>query len=279
MNAPFPFFMETPHGRIFCVHHRPSGDVAQIGNVLYVPPFNEENNRCRSMVTLQAQALAARGIGTLVVDLYGTGDSDGDYEDARWALWKEDIAGAIDWLKTAGNGPIALWGIRSGALLILDALRALSFPPDPIAMWQPVVDGKQYFTQFLRMRIAAEMDRTDIPKVTTKEMREQFATGSVVEVAGYPIHPELAAAFDAAHLSVLTPRPETPLLWLEYPTGAQAELSPPSQKVIDSWTNAGARIEASTFGGPAFWQLHERSTALDVIPITADWFARRLAGH
>ena len=179
-------FFDTPGGRVFAVHHQPEN---ARGHILIVPPFNEEMNRCRSMMTLQANALAATGIGTLIIDLHGTGDSDGDHADARWENWLANLHFGIDWLSARG-GCIALLAIRSGMLLAAQALRTHSAPPAmALVGWQPVADGKQYFTQFLRMKIAANMDRSDLPKETTASMRAQLAEGDPIEVAGYEIHP------------------------------------------------------------------------------------------
>ena len=76
-TMPTPFFLEVSGRRLFAVHHPPVDGRRVLGHVLCVPPFNEEMNRCRSMITLQARALALLGIGTLLLDLHGTGDSAG----------------------------------------------------------------------------------------------------------------------------------------------------------------------------------------------------------
>jgi len=45
--------------------------------VLHFPPFAEEMNKCRAMVSAQARELANIGVAVVVPDLYGTGDSAG----------------------------------------------------------------------------------------------------------------------------------------------------------------------------------------------------------
>src|SRR2546426_10091814 len=89
-----PFFLNAPSGRLLAVHHRPAELSSIRGHLLCILPFNEEMNRCRSMITLQAKAFSLLGIGTLVLDLHGTGDSEGNYVDARWEIWLEDIRAA-----------------------------------------------------------------------------------------------------------------------------------------------------------------------------------------
>jgi exosortase A-associated hydrolase 2 len=265
-----PFFLDTPGGRVFAVHHAPR---APRGHVLCVQGFNEELNRCRSMLTLQARALAAHGIGTLVVDLLGTGDSDGGYVDARWDRWLANLSAAAALLEQRG-GLKALLGIRLGCMLALDWLGAKPAATRRLVAWQPVVDGKQYFTQFLRIRIAANMDRTDLPKETTGSMREQLAGGTPVEVAGYEVHPELAAAIDARHLARMRPPPGVSVAWLEQLNPGGEVPSPVSAKAISAWQGEGTPVEVIPYGGQAFWQLHERSLALEAIERTTAWLTQ-----
>ena len=118
-----PFFLDTPRGPMFAVHRQPADAAALRGHVLVVAGFNEEMNRCRSMLTLLAEHLAALGFGTLVIDLHGTGDSAGGYVDGRWEAWRDDIALARAWLDARPGGCVALLGVRLGAMLAAEALR------------------------------------------------------------------------------------------------------------------------------------------------------------
>jgi exosortase A-associated hydrolase 2 len=269
-----PFFMDVPEGRLYAVYRRPDGPVR--GNVLCVPPFNEEMNRCRSMVTLQANALAELGFGTLLVDLIGTGDSTGEYRDGRWPLWLNNVRAGMAWLDSQPGGCTLLWGIRLGAMLAAEIQGKLARPDLGLILWQPLLEGKIFFTQFLRLRLAAQMNRTDVPKETTAFLRAQFARGENVEISGYEIHPELAHALDAARLDALVPARGAPVLWLEHvPAGGEGN-SPASQKVLDIWSAAGVVPDVRTFEGPQFWQVHERVVAHQAITQTANWVAERV---
>lgn len=270
LATPQPFFLPTAQGRLFAVHHRPSGGAAPSGNILVVPAFNEEMNRCRSIVTAQAQIFAAQGVGTLVLDLYGTGESDGEHGDARWSIWQDNVRVGIDWLDAQPGGCAGLLGIRLGVPLALSVVGNETRQRALIA-WQPVVDGKTYFTQFLRTRIAANMDRTDIPKETTATMRAQLAAGASVEVAGYQIHPELAAAIDALRLAELTPPPSLAIAWCEKGSAGDGAISPASDKLLAAWRAAGRDSALMVFDDPAFWALHDRCAAPALLRMTSDW--------
>jgi len=83
-GGPFePFFLPASRGERFCIFHPAAG--ALRGAVLYLHPFAEEMNKSRRMAALQSRMLAARGIAVLQIDLFGCGDSSGDFGDASWA--------------------------------------------------------------------------------------------------------------------------------------------------------------------------------------------------
>jgi exosortase A-associated hydrolase 2 len=259
-----PHFLDTSGGRVFAVHHRPDGTAR--GQVLCVPPFNEEANRCRSLFTRQAQVWADElGFGTLVVDLFGTGDSDGGHVDARWPLWLANLRAAHDWLARREGQARVIWGTRLGALLATELHRALPGPAPALLLWQPVIDGSVHLTQFLRVRMAAQLDRPQLAKETTKSMREQLASGQPLEVAGYELHPDLASAIDRARMADRAPASGTRVLWLEAAQGEPPEIGAPSRAVVDRWLAEGVTVVTQTHGGALYWQVHERVLNLDVI--------------
>ena len=277
-----PFFWATPAGRLFMLHHRPAPGVPVRGHVLCAPPFNEEMNRCRGMVTLQAQALAAIGIGTLVVDLFGTGDSEGDHGQARWDVWRANLASALAWLQRQPGGCVGLWGIRLGAILAAELHAQINAatsaqPAMALLFWQPVVEGKVHLNQFMRVKIAAQMDRPDLPRLTTAAMRQQWAAGDSVEIVGYEIHPVLAQAIEAAALASVPIAPGTALLWLEQSVGDGADVGPASRKLLAQWPGSAVTVTTALFDGPPFWQVHERALAPDAITRTTRWLDQRTA--
>jgi uncharacterized protein len=98
----------TPPGsrRRFAVLHQPEGPPR--GLVVYAHPFGEEMNKSRRMAALQARALAGAGNAVLQVDLLGCGDSPGDFGEAGWDDWVDDLVQAARWLRRssgAGDGP------------------------------------------------------------------------------------------------------------------------------------------------------------------------------
>lgn len=272
-----PFFLESAEGPLFAVHHAPSNPATIRGHVLCVPGFNEELNRCRSMVTLQAQALARIGYGLLVIDLFGTGDSAGEYRDARWDIWLRDVQAGMEWLANQPSGCSGLIGIRLGAILASEALRATARNDIALMLWQPIPRGKVYLTQFMRMRIAAQMDRVDVPKETTDGMRLLWSQGQNVEIAGYEIHPDLARAIDAAELQPMSPARGTSTLLLEQNASGDDQPTSPTAKLSQYWRDQGVLVDHLRFDGPPFWQLHERTLTPNAIELTTRWASTKLS--
>jgi exosortase A-associated hydrolase 2 len=270
-----PFFLPTPGGPAFAVLHHPAAGVAPRGHVLVVPPFNEEMNRCRSMVTLQAREFAKQGFGTLLLDLHGTGDSAGEHGDARWAIWLDNLKAALAWLQARPGGCVALLGIRLGAILAAEVMATTEGAPQTLVLWQPVVDGKIHMNQFLRVRMAAQLDRPDLPKETTATMRKQLDAGESIEVAGYELHPELVGAIDAANLARQHPTLRH-ALWLENVSADGGELPPPAVAAAKAWADAGIAAEMRPYVGPAFWQLHERVLTPSIVEATTAWLAEKI---
>jgi exosortase A-associated hydrolase 2 len=150
------FFLavETPvPGQRFCLFHPAQGDVVR-GRVVYVHPFAEEMNKSRRMAARGARALAAAGFSVLQIDLHGCGDSSGDFGDASWQGWIDDVLRASRWLggRDADHAaaPLWLWGLRAGCLLAAAAAARLDEACN-FCFWQPVTAGRQQLQQFLRL--------------------------------------------------------------------------------------------------------------------------------
>lgn len=133
-----PFFLARDGGQRFCIFHAAAGKAK--GAVLYIHPFAEEMNKARRMAALQSRSLANAGYAVLQVDLLGCGDSSGDFLDATWLAWQEDIALAYHWLRTQTPAPLTLWGLRAGCLLAAQAAVDLEEQANFI-FWHPVVCG------------------------------------------------------------------------------------------------------------------------------------------
>ena len=207
-------FIAGPRGELFTLYLAPEPGAPDHGDLIFIPPFAEEMNRSRSIVAAQALALRRAGVGVLLLDLYGTGDSEGAFADARWETWRDDIRAAGAWLRAHGRARIGLWGLRLGGLLAVDTLFDDPGAFDHLLLWEPVVSGKAFMDQFLRIGIAEGMESGG-RSVSLHEMRLKLSRTEPVEVAGYVVSRILTHAIDRSDLLELAETLRTPVTWLD----------------------------------------------------------------
>lgn len=280
--APEAFFLtvaDAPHSQRFCLYHPPAADSAVRSALIYLHPFAEEMNKSRRMAALMARRLAQHGHAVLQIDLHGCGDSDGDFGDASWASWLQDIRAARAWLRRRHDrtgAPLWLWGLRAGSLLAA----AAAADPDPadepvgLLLWQPVITGKQHLQQFLRLKVAGEMMSGD-SKGVMATLKQKLADGTAVEIAGYTLAPDLAQGLDAAELAPpARPHPNARIMWIELSSRPEPALAPASVKCIERWQAAGWQVDSAVLPGPTFWQTVEIEEAPALLDATLDMLER-----
>ena len=265
-----PFFLDAQPGRRFCVFYPAQGTCR--GSVLHVHPFAEEMNKSRRMAALQARALAAAGFSVLTLDCYGCGDSSGDFSEARWDVWKADVALGAAWLRQQSAAPLSMWGLRLGALLMLDAANAIPHPFERLVLWQPVLSGRTHLTQFLRLRLASDMLNGAGAKPSIQGLRDRLAAGETLEIGGYELAPPLAAALDSLELAELG-RPGSAHEWMEIGDRPQ---TPATAQVIEAWTKRGIPVRNNRLPGEPFWQTQEITECPDLIVRTTEVFTHGL---
>lgn len=263
MAAAQAFYMPMRAGQRLCIHHLPSGPLR--GAAVHVHAWAEEMNKSRRMAAWQSRALARSGIAVLQIDLLGCGDSSGDFADARWDAWIDDVEAAARWMQDRHGVSPWLWGQRSGCLLAAAAARRLGESARQLLFWQPVPNGKTHLHQFLRIRAAADMAVANA-KETMARLRQDLESGRSVNVAGYEVAPALALGLERATLEPLAGGGR--LVWLEVDSRAPAALLPPSLGAIDQWRQAGWQVDAQAVTGPSFWQTQEIEDAPALVDAT-----------
>ncbi|MFC0250911.1 hydrolase 2, exosortase A system-associated [Massilia consociata] len=262
------FFLQTALDARYCLFHAPAAPCR--GALVYVHPFAEEMNRSRRMAALGARALAAEGVGVLQLDLHGCGDSSGEFAEARWDTWKQDVHAACGWLRARLGCEPGVWGLRLGALLALDYAASAPQAPERLLLWQPVTAGSAFLTQFLRLKIANDMlrgDRQDDQPGGTEALRATLRAGSALDIAGYQLSPPLAAAIDALDGSRLAPA--CPVHWFELAAAPDRPLPPAAAKLAAGWRDRGVDVRAETVAGPQFWNTQEITEAPALLAATA----------
>jgi len=251
-------FLPGSRGALAVVLWEPPPGTDTVAAVLHVPAFGDEMNKSRRMVALQARALASHGIAVAALDPSGTGDSEGEFADAAWEAWCEDVRVAWAWLEAAGPRRV-LWGLRLGALLCADAAARATLAPAAVVLWQPVLSGRGFFRQLLRLPAAQ--------RLAGAQGRDQPShAGQPLEVGGYPLNPALVEAADACSLDSLPFG--CPVAWFEATIASPPTLSPAALRVIEGWRAGGAAVSASAVSAPSFWSSQEIAEAPALIAAT-----------
>ena len=277
MNAPLvstprveAFFFDADPGTRFSLYHAPDPHRPERGAILYVHPFAEELNRTRRMALLQARRFAALGYAVFQIDLFGCGDSCGDFSAARWDIWKRDLGVALEWLRGRSAGPVQLWGLRLGGLLALDF--ASSTPVDGIILWQPFMQGRSCINHFLREQLIVQGDNPPpgSPR-STAALRAYLAAHGSIEVGGYALARELAQAIDACD-AVAMAVPPCPIHWFASGAPAPTRLAASAARLTRRWGERGATVHFHAVDGVPFWNPIEEAECPALLAATSAVF-------
>jgi uncharacterized protein len=281
-----------PHGgQRLVVMHEPAGTPR--GIVVGAAAFAEEMNKGRRTAAMGARALAREGFLVLQVDLAGCGDSSGDLASATWAAWVDDVLDTVRHARSlAGDAlPLTLWGIRAGCLVVSQAGAKLaeSGHAAHLLLWQPQPNGKLVLQQFLRLKLAGQLQlaaaqgaaeaqvTTEAPtrsaappaapaqKGITEKLGAELAAGRPIEIAGYVLGPGVANGLAAAQLRPPAADAGVWVLWLEVSAQMPPELLPVSHNTIERWRASGVAVQAAAVSGPLFWQTQDIEEAPELV--------------
>lgn len=264
-------FIEGSRGKIFVLLRRPRLPSSG-ATILFVPPFAEEMNKCRRMFSLVADGLVRSGTAALIVDLYGTGDSEGEFVGADWQVWVDDMDRAAAWAGQIGWPVAGVLCVRTGCLLT-EQFASLRAPEvRATVFWQPVVNGERFLTQFLRLRVAATM-MSDGSKESVNNLRQKLAAGESVEVSGYELGTTLAGQIDRLKLTAAEGSRVGALHWMEVVRDPQAPLSPAATECAERYRAGGAEVRVTLHPGEPFWSSTEIVVNNSIVNATIAAFA------
>lgn len=223
-----------------------------IGTVVFVPAFAEEMNKSRRMAARMARALAADGWRVVQRDLLGCGDSAGDFGDATWSAWLDDVETEL--AQSAKDLPVWLWCHRAGALLASPVLGTR--PSLNLLLWQPVMSGAQHLQQFLRLHAGARIvggARADGEPTPAQALR----AGRNVEVAGYWLSPGLTGGLEKAKFEVPEGHVGRVEVFEVHLEADAPDLPPRITALVEALCARGVPARAHSVPGPSFWLTQE----------------------
>ena len=243
-------FVAGTNGSRFRLVSEPS-DQERRGTVIFVHGFAEEMNKSRRMAARMTRLLAADGWRVVQRDLSGCGDSSGEFADASWAAWIDDVDAEM--AQAMEDRPVWLWCLRAGALLVpalLSGRRNVN-----LLLWQPVLSGAQHLQQFLRLHAGARIvgsGNTEGGLSPTQALR----AGTSVEIGGYQLSAALATALELATFDVPAGFAGR-IVWFELSADEVPEISPQAARAVERLSANGLKAELRVLRGPPFWQTQE----------------------
>jgi exosortase A-associated hydrolase 2 len=240
--------------------------------VIFAPPFAEEMNKSRRMMALMGRRLARRGFATLLPDLTGTGDSDGEFQDGAYEVWRADLEACKNWIEARGGGIQAVIGLRFGALLAMDIASRLINQP-PVALWNPVMDGEGLIRQFLRLRIASQLNSALHGRESVASLLDSLATGNSIEVAGYTLSPPLVQSLINLRFGPYPAATGQRILCLHVSRATTAGLGPITDRAMAELSAGGAEVTTGVIVGDAFWSSTEISVCESLLEQTESFIA------
>jgi len=272
-----PLFIDCAGRSIFVQRFLAASQVAFQGTVLHLAAFAEEMNKSRAMVAAQAREMARIGYDVLVPDYFGCGDSGGEFSEASWTVWREDMRTCLTQLRRDPAVPVVLWGLRLGALMAIQLSSMLATPPSRLVLWNPVLNGGLQMTQFLRLRLANSMMH-GAAKEKAADLQAMLEEQGLLEVAGYELPKALFQQVTALKAAEMTPPAPCDLFWREVSPSAAA-LPLPAKDLITQWQpHAGVNIDAAVIEGPPFWSTQEIAHSQQLITATTDHLRASASG-
>lgn len=271
------FFLHTEGRALFSLYYPAKNNAVAKGFILHIPAFAEEMNKSRRMVTLQAQQFAENGYAVLLLDLFGTGDSSGDFSEATWQHWQRDLSAACLWLQEQGALSVILWGLRTGALLAMDFAAIAPIKIDQVLCWQPVLNGELFIMQFLRLRIAAAMMDKNAPQEKTADLKQQLLNGIAIEVAGYCLNPDLIKPLLTLSANQIDGSNIAHLSLIEMVVSSDKSLSVNNVKFVETWQRKNQAISTMTVVGDPFWAAQEITEIPELITASINCLSISLA--
>jgi uncharacterized protein len=231
-GAETPFFFGRGAVRLFGMVHAPGpAAAARPVGFVFSHPFGEEKLWSHRVLVSLARDLAARGHVVMRFDYTGAGDSSGSTPDTSLATHLADLEAACEHLLTRHPHvqQLGLLGLRFGATLAaLFAEQAGGRYPQlraaPLVLWDPVMDGANYFQELLRINLSTQMAVHGKVLENRELLQARILAGGRVNVDGYEIARDLFESCARPDLLGTDPKSHTgPVLVVQIAASADAK--------------------------------------------------------
>ncbi len=145
-----PLYFGNGERRLFGIYDPAQPHAGRPRAAVLCNPWGSEAVHAHRSLRALAARLAMSGCHTLRFDYFATGDSAGDSSQGYMAGWETDVVAAIDELRDIiGPLPVALVGLRLGAVIGARAVEQRREVVESMVMWDPIRSGEDYWSRLL----------------------------------------------------------------------------------------------------------------------------------
>jgi uncharacterized protein len=272
-----PLFLGSGDERVFAfMHSAAQAAQAARGTIVLCHAFAEEKLWSHRVYVTFAREAAQAGFNVARFDMRGEGDSALDFEQSSIESRVTDtlrvIAAAQDRWSSDG---VVLLGHRLGGSIAAVAQTHAGRSVRAVAVWDPIVDGEDYFGQLLRSNMATQMATQGKVTRTRDALVQAILAGEIVVADGYGLTAELHRGIAALKWAQLPDLFQVPGLLVEVPKGEQTAPSPP----LASLSATRPQLQLALAAEPPFWretrQFHKRAGRFTTA--TLEWLNGQLS--
>lgn len=230
-----------------------------------VHPFFEEKKSSHRVFVELARKLNPLGIGFLLFDLSGCGDSSGDLCEFEVKHWVADINSVISYAnKNLNPKNIGLIGIRFGALL---ASYINMGKINSLIVIDPVINGKKYFDELLKQKKVREMMTFGSCSNSYDNPQTLFDLNQILDLDGVAITKKTYNSFIKSEFKIT---PSTRDLFM-IQISPKSSLNSENQKLLNECKDIGAKVKSECITLPPFWKAIDIGNNSILIEVIESW--------
>lgn len=247
-------FIDSCGTKLFCSVSQPDTNTKSIG-VLIAQPFTEECILMHRALYNLNRELNHAGLPVCRFDLYGQGDSEGDFKDANLNTWKVNLIDAYNYFKRKLRlTEVVFCGFRFGATLTMSVANEFE-SEDKFILVDPIIKGQQYIDNVLRTNLSYQMVTYGKVNVTRETLIKQLNDGEYVNIDGYLLNGEMYNQIGNLNLQDITHN-NINVLVLNYSKNLSSY--PGSLKrYCDYLRSQNCNVKSQTLPDPTSWKASE----------------------
>jgi exosortase A-associated hydrolase 2 len=235
---------------------------------VFCNPFLEEKVFSHPVYINFARRLSEEGWPVLRFDYEGDGDSEGDSRTIGLNEWVDDVEDAISFVRDRHfAGSINLFGLRLGADVA--CLAATKNACTNLLLWEPVVNGRDYFQECLRLNLTTQLATYHKVAENRKQLMEKLSNGNTVNISGYEVGNAMADSISRVDLTTLTACIKCPVRIISFVKPGAISLCNDMKSLAENKQVTLRTLEANQFWNePKFYYAEQRdlvAASLDMI--------------